>query len=189
MLEGLVEYDFTGTGLGGVGNLQINGRTGRVPACFDADGVWQEPFYWIRLVGVDGLWDNDVLFEKHDLPQRNRSRSGDAYTTGKTLVLTCRIEAKNIAYLRIAQKAVQQAFYDMQPHDLYFELFDSVDVDGNPVATQLVFRGARKNQRIDMPEAQGDLTFRRAFAVQLWIDDPQMYYADGSGTYEAFTTA
>ena len=130
------------------------------------------PFYWYRVLTVDGIWDEEVRFETHVKPHQHGASSGDAYYNGKTLVISGNIYALNVGYLRQAQRALQAAFYDMQDHELGFHLWG----EGN------VYITCRKNQKIDMPETQdrgGSRPWVRPFTVQLWADDPRMY---GAGT-------
>jgi hypothetical protein len=192
VIEGPVEFDYqdTGPGTGLVLNSPAFTNHTILGGPDKGPGAWQSPFYWYRLLLVDGLWDEDVNFEVHNIPQQNRARSGDAYTGGKTLTLTGRVEAQNLAYLRQGQAQLKIAFADMQPHNLYFRLFDHVDGDGKPQYTRVYFKGARKNQKMDMPEAQTELAvWRRPFVVQLWVDDPKIYLLDVTDTvYDAFTT-
>jgi hypothetical protein len=133
------------------------------------------PHYWYRVLTVDGIWDEEVRFETHPRPHVHGASSGDAYYNGKTLVLSGNIYALNVGYLRVAQRALQGAFYDMQDHQLEFHLWGEEDV----------YITCRKNQKIDMPETQdrgGTRPWVRPFTVQLWADDPRMYRA---GTTEA----
>lgn len=132
------------------------------------------PYYWYRVTSVDGIWDQDVRFETHELPHRHGSSSGDAYYNGKTIVISGSIYAKNIGYLRQAQRALQGAFYDMQDHQLLFTLWGE----------SRVYITCRKNQKIDMPETQdrgGSNPWVRPFTIQLYADDPRMY-AEGTST-------
>jgi hypothetical protein len=72
---------------------------------------------------------------------------------------------------------LQQAFYDMQDHDLQFTLWGE----------NAVYITCRKNQKIDMVETQADAgpSYKRDFVVQLYADDPRMY--DGGGAYPIWT--
>ncbi len=120
------------------------------------------PFYWFRILSVDGLWDSDVRFESHNLPRQNFVSSGDSYLGGKTLVIAGRVEARTIANLRTGQLALMTAF-DLGEHDLEFML------GASPYKIT-----CRRNQRIDMPEVQGDNgtpLIKRPFTIQLFADD------------------
>lgn len=145
------------------------------------------PHYWAHLVSVDGIWDDEVRFEKYDYPQRNASRSGDVFTTGKTLVMAGVLYGLNFGYMRLGQMDLRQAFYDAKRHRLNFSLFDGVGEDGMPTKSD-VYITCRKNQRIDMPEEQADTTYSRRFTVQVFADDPRMYAQEDESVYEAFVT-
>lgn len=123
--------------------------------------------YWYHITSVDGLWDEDVRFESHDLPNTSGAKSGDAYYTGKVLVFTGRVEALTLTLLRVAQRNLQAAFSDMTANQLQFQLWGEV----------AVYLTCRKNQKLDMPEVQADggPTWRRPFTLQLYADDPRMY--------------
>jgi len=133
------------------------------------------PYYWFRVTSVDGIWDEDVRFEVHDLPHRHGQKSGDAFYQGKTLVLAGTVIAKDVGYLRQAQRALQQAFYDLEPHALTFTLRGE----------NQVYINCRKNQKIDMPEQQNDggPAFRRQFTIQLFADDPRLYVVGSNTVY------
>jgi hypothetical protein len=138
------------------------------------------PFYWYRVMTVDGLWDQDVRFEVHDQPHRHGTSSGDAYYSGRTLVISGQIYARTVGYLRAAQRALQEAFWDMQDHQLTFTLWGEVDV----------YITCRKNQKIDMPETQdrgGSTPWVRPFTIQLYADDPRMYAVAGDAVYPIWT--
>jgi hypothetical protein len=138
------------------------------------------PYYWFRVTSVDGIWDQDVRFDTHDLPHRHGAASGDAFYTGKTIVIAGQIYARNLTYLRQAQRALQAAFWDMEPYPLVFTLWDEAQL----------YITCRKNQKIDMPETQdrgGSMPYVRPFTVQLYADDPRMYTVAGNVAYPIYT--
>lgn len=156
MIESVIEYN----------GLQLNKQSDRP--------MLAPPFYWYRVLTVDGIWDEDVRFEVHEKPHQHGSSSGDAYYNGKTIVISGLIYARSVGYLRQAQRALQGAFYDMQDHQLLFTLWGETPV----------YLTCRKNQKIDMPETQdrgGSMPWVRPFTVQLYADDPRLY-AQGSST-------
>lgn len=134
------------------------------------------PYYWFRVTSVDGIWDEDVRFEVHDKPHQHGTASGDAYYSGKTVVISGEIRAKDLGALRQAQRTLQAAFYDMQQHQLLFTLWGE----------ERVYLTCRKNQKIDMPERQdrgGSNPWVRPFTVQLYADDPRLYREGTSTPY------
>jgi hypothetical protein len=137
--------------------------------------IYNSPYYWYHVRTVDGIWDQDVRFEAHDIPSDHGAKSGNAYYTGKVLVIAGTIEARNLTFLRIAQRRLQAAFYDMTPNRLGFKIWNET----------FVYITCRKNQKLDMPEEQADLgpIFRRPFTVQLFADDPFMYVAGTTNRY------
>jgi hypothetical protein len=136
------------------------------------------PFYWYRVTSVDGIWDSPVRFETHPIPQKNGSRSGDAFYSGKTITISGQIVAVSLGTLHVAQRGLQQAFYDMLDYDLTFTM------NGEPN----LFITCRKNQPIAMAETQETSDFRRSFVIQLIADDPLMYQVGGSTVYPVWTT-
>lgn len=156
MIESVIEYN----------GLLLNDQSKR--------SLTVAPFYWYRVLTVDGIWDEEVRFESHPLPHRHGSSSGDAYYLGKTVVISGNVYARDVGYLRQAQRALQAAFYDMQDHQLLFTLWGETRV----------YLTCRKNQKIDMPETQdrgGSNPWVRPFTVQLYADDPRLY-AEGTET-------
>lgn len=156
MIESIIEYN----------GLQLNRQADRP--------MLAPPFYWYRVLTVDGIWDEEVRFEVHPKPHQHGTESGDAYYSGKTIVISGNIYARSVGYLRQAQRALQAAFYDMQDHQLLFTLWGETPV----------YLTCRKNQKIDMPETQdrgGSNPWVRPFTVQLYADDPRLY-AQGSST-------
>ena len=134
------------------------------------------PFYWYRIVAIDGIWDEDVRFEVHDKPHQHGTASGDAYYSGKTLVLTGELRAKDLTALRAGTRTLQSAFYDMQEHQLLFTIWGE----------ERVYLTCRKNQKMDMPERQdrgGSNPWMRPFTVQLYADDPRLYREGTSTPY------
>lgn len=142
--------------------------------------VSASPFFWFRVLTVDGIWDEDVRWEAHDLPLRHGAKSGDAFYSGKTIVIGGEIRAKDVTYLRQAQRALQAAFYDMTMNKLIFTLWGEDEV----------YIRCRKNQKIDMPEEQtrgGSTPWVRPFTLQLFADDPRMYRNADDTVYLAFS--
>lgn len=141
--------------------------------------LYVSPGYWYEVSSADGLWDQDVRFEAHDLPQQHGSASGDAFYTGRTIVLAGRVIAKDLTLLRVAQRALQAAFYDMTPNPLRFTMWGETEV----------YVTCRKNQKLDMPEEQLDIgpNFKRAFTLQLYADDPHMYVVGTNTVYLAYS--
>ena len=156
MIESVIEYN----------GLLLNDQSKR--------SLTTSPFYWYRVLSVDGIWDEEVRFESHEKPHQHGTESGDAYYSGKTLVISGSLYALSVGYLRQGQRALQQAFYDMQDHQLLFTLWGEIRV----------YITCRKNQKLDMPETQdrgGTRPWVRPFTVQLYADDPRMY-AEGTQT-------
>lgn len=150
MLESPIEYN----------GLTLNDQTKR--------SLQVAPYYWFRVIAVDGIWDEEVRFEVHDRPHQHGTSSGDAYYSGKTLVINGEVRAVSLTALRQAQRALQAAFYDMQDHQLLFTIWGE----------ERVYLTCRKNQKIDMPERQdrgGSNPWMRPFTVQLYADDPRLY--------------
>lgn len=142
---------------------------------------WREDAigYWYHVRSVDGIWDQELRTETHNLPQRHGTKSGDYFYAGRTIVISGRVEAKNLELLRTAQRALQAAFYDMKDHPLQFTMWEEDDV----------YIICRKNQKIDMPESQedGGPFFKRPFVIQLYADDPWMYKQSNDARYQAYS--
>lgn len=148
-------------------SLTLNDQAERDFTAEDALG------YWYRVTSVDGVYDQDVRFEAHDLPQQHGAKSGSAFYSGKTIVISGEVRAVNLEKLRVAQRELQHAFYDMQPHRLEFTLWEE----------EAVYITCRKNQKIDMTEEQDTPSFLRRFTIQLFADDPRMYKQEGDTVY------
>lgn len=122
--------------------------------------------WWIEITSIDGIWDADVRDDRQVLPNRSGEQSGQLYYAGKTITLTGTVRAHDIANLRAGQRALQVAFGDLGAHDLFFQAMG----DANPL-----FITCKKNQPIQMPEAQSDAGIKRSFTVSLRADDPRAY--------------
>src|SRR6186713_3113540 len=106
------------------------------------------PYYFYKVESVDGLWGQDVRTETSDLPHRHGSRTvGASYHSGKTLVISGTITAKDLTLLREAQRALQEACWNLDEHSLTFWLWNEVEVE----------MLCRVNQKLDMPEEQAQL--------------------------------
>lgn len=179
MLESEYSFDYQDVGASGNG-LILNDWVNR--------DINNSPFGWYQLTSIDGLWDTDMRTESHDVPGRAGARSGDFFYSGKTLVLSGVIRAADMPRLRQMQRALVDAFEDMNPHKLFFKVMDGggheLDVDDNRVftapTTTSLYLTCRKNQKIDMPEVQTNLQYTRPFTIQLFADDPAIY-VEGSG--------
>jgi len=134
------------------------------------------PFYWFPLRTVDGLHGTEVRFEFHDRPGVHGAISGDAFYRGKTVVLSGEVRARTVSYLREAQRALQETFYDLQPHLLKFTLWNEEDV----------YLVCRVNQKLDMPEEQREgpgSQFVRRWTVSLFADNPRTYKQSDDSLY------
>lgn len=164
------------------GEVTFNGLTMNRPAFTKhfikgdrEPGAWQSPFYWYRIVAFDGLWSDPLNFETVQIPQVNQTRSGDKYTSGKTIVLTGIVEGKTLADLRSGQLALRNAFFaDPLPvSDLEFYIGGA----------HLRLVGGYANQQIQMPDQQQGFAWKRAFSLQLYFDDPYVYDVGTGGGY------
>lgn len=140
--------------------------------------ITASPYGWYKVTSIDGLWDAPVRFQAIDLPGRSGAHSGDAFYSGKTIVIAGVIKAATIGVARDMQLAIQQAFDDMLPHDLGFVTMSGLTNDIIPLTVT-----CRKNQQIDMVISQDQLEVRAPFTIQLFADDPTIFI---SGTTDAF---
>lgn len=136
------------------------------------------PFYFIPVRSVDGLWGADVRYESHVVPSADGERSGDVFYSGKTITLSGQVIARDLATLRQGQRALQQAFWDLEKHDLQFTLWGEVQA----------FVTCRVSQPFVMAEQQQDELPTRTWTVALRADDPRIFkVADGTPLYSWMT--
>lgn len=148
-----------------IGGLGLAARDG----CGVTDLEWGSlngEDWWIRVLGVDGLWDADVRDERYPRPGRSGEKSFDDFYGGKPITVTAEVRGRHLAGLRQGQRAVQMAFSDLGSHRFYFRSW---------IDSTLLYVCARKNQPIAMVEAQTDEAYRRSFVVTLRADDPRAY--------------
>jgi hypothetical protein len=120
--------------------------------------------WWVKLDKVDGLFDGDVRDERVPVPGQDGEESGDLKRGGKTITLTGRVRALDLAALREGQLAISRAF-DTDEHALFWGMLG---------AENLYIR-AKKNQKIDMPEQQTTNDYQRGFTIAVRADDPYSY--------------
>jgi hypothetical protein len=121
--------------------------------------------WWIKVRGIDGLWDGDVRDERYPNPGRRGETSGELLESGKTFVIRGSVIGRDLDGLREGQLALLEAFRDSEPGIFGWQVWNRVPVE-------II---ARKNQKIDMAEEQATDRYERTFAIQLRADDPVSY--------------
>jgi hypothetical protein len=126
--------------------------------------------WWIKVTGIDGLWDSDVRDERTVRSGESGERSSATFYNGKTITLTGQCIGRDLGNLRTAQRELQGAFGDLEHHPLAWRLWNEV-----PLEIQ-----CKKTQRLQMVEDEGQVEngrWQRAFVVQLRADDGRSYSA------------
>ena len=130
--------------------------------------------YFISVVNVDGLFAEDRSYESHPIPGKIGERSGDVFKRGKSIVLTGKIEALSLRYLRQGERVLNQMFWSDSASQLKFQLI------GEP---QLYYT-CRVAQPLSVTEAIDRIDYIvREWTVGLRADDPRSYQVSGGSLY------
>ncbi len=120
-----------------------------------------------RILHIDGLDDADVRDTREDNPSQHGENALNALYGGRTLAFNGRIEAFTLAKLRKMQRALRNAFADLQEKDLIF-LTESPETDH--------YIKCRKFSKLQWTEEQTHATaFYRDFLITLRASDPRFY--------------
>lgn len=143
------------------------------------------PRYKINDIG--GLDDADVRDAREANPMRDGELALPAYYGGRTITITGRILARNVAELRQMQTNLKTAFASLQESQLKF-----YNASGS---TNYIFINARKSAPLQMREAQNNAQPHRDFLITLRASDPRFYSSatntastSGAGFATAFSS-
>lgn len=122
-----------------------------------------------KITDLGGLDDADVRDAREPNPMRDGELALPAYYGGRTITLTGRIMARNVAEMRTMQSNLKKAFAALQETPLQFY--------NDGTATSYVYINARKSAPIQMRESQQNQFPTRDFLITLRASDPRFYSA------------
>ena len=137
------------------------------------------PYYHIKVDSADGLWGADISHESHPIPNRIGEVSGDVYRRGKTITLSGNIYARGLAELRLGQRYLQEAFWDLSLRKLIYRTWDAPG--------QLYLR-VRVIQDVTMTERIDGYSFRAPWTVAVRADDPRSRKLSDNTIYPTYQT-
>jgi len=120
-----------------------------------------------RITDIGGLDDADVRDAREANPMRDGELALPAYYGGRTITLTGRIIARNVAEMRTMQSNLKRAFSTLEESRLKF-----YNASGS---TDYIYIDVRKSAPIQMREAQVNAQPYRDFLVTLRASDPRFY--------------
>jgi hypothetical protein len=82
------------------------------------------PYYYIRVIGADGLYGADISSESHPIPHNIGERSGDSFRKGKGIALSGTIEGRNLSDYDVARAFLQQCFWNLAARKLIYTEID-----------------------------------------------------------------
>jgi hypothetical protein len=137
------------------------------------------PYYWIPVTNADGLFGDEIRTETHPNPCGPGEVHGEVQRSGKQVVLTGRIYARNLTDLRDGELELMRMFYDLQEHQLAFYF--------SPKYAQ-VYITAYCNQPLVITDEWNDATgnWRQDWTVGLRADDPTIYYVGGTTKFQSW---
>lgn len=136
------------------------------------------PRYKINDIG--GLDDADVRDAREVNPMRDGELSLPAYYGGRTITLTGRIMARNVAEMRSMQSSLKSSLGALQESELRFY--------NDAGSTNYIYINARKSAPIQMREVQANREPRRDFLITLRASDPR-FYSSATSTISANASA
>lgn len=135
--------------------------------------------YFISVTSVDGLFGEDRSYESHPIPGNIGERSGDVFKRGKTIVLTGKVEARNLVYLRAGERVLHSMFWTDNASQLRFTLAGESQ--------------AYYTMRVQQPLSIGETIDRVDYIVREWTvglraDDPRSYRVSDGALYPSWQT-
>lgn len=88
----------------------------------------QSPYYYISVANVDGLYQSDISYESHPIPNATGERSGDVFRRGKTITLSGKIYGWNFAKLEEGADFLNHMFAEKALRKLQWTRKDGVQV-------------------------------------------------------------
>lgn len=142
--------------------------------------LWEtSPYYYISVTSVDGLFNADMSYESHPIPNATGEKSGDVFRRGKTITLTGKINAMNLGALATGAEYLQQMFRETGLRKLVFKrMSDNV----------VVYYRARVNQDLTIVETFSSGKYEWDWVVGLRTDTPFTYNLSGDAIYPSWQT-
>lgn len=140
--------------------------------------LWQtSPYYYISVTSADGLYNADISYESHPIPNATGEKAGDVLRRGKTITLTGKIHGMNIGAIATGAEYLQQMFQETGLRKLVFKrLQDSV----------VVYYKGRVNQDLTIVESFADGKYEWDWVVGVRCDQPFTYNLSGDALYPAW---
>lgn len=150
------------------GSFTINNRAAQ-------PNLWaQSPFYYISVSSIDGLSAADISYESHPIPYAIGEKSGDVFRRGKSVTITGKIEALNVAYLETGADFLGQMFADRTLRNLsWTRISDGV----------AIYLKCRINQDLSIVESFQEGRYSWPYTVGLRADDPRTRRVSDSTVY------
>lgn len=124
------------------------------------------PFYYISVESVDGIYNADVAYESHPIPNAAGEKSGDVIRRGRTITLSGKIKALNTQALAVGADYLQHMFAETGLRKLvHTRVSDGIQV----------YYIARVNQDLTIVEEFVDYKYEWKWVVGLRCDDPFTY--------------
>lgn len=148
---------FDGDSLNAIWNGSANNS---ISSLYTVVGVGAD-FY--RILEIDGLGDPDIRDSREVNPSAHGETAFQSWYGGRTITITGRIEAGNLAQLRKMTDDLKTAFGSLDENFLYFR-------NTHPEFDAKI--SCRKNAPINIKEVQSGWDFRRDFQISLRASHP-----------------
>jgi hypothetical protein len=137
----------------------------------------QSPFYYIFVDSVDGLYQSDISYESHPIPNATGEKSGDVFRRGKTITLSGNIYGRNLAKLEEGAEYLQTMFAEKALRKLRW----TRRIDGVQV-----YLKCRVSQDLAVVQSFSDGKYRWSWVVGLRADYPFTYKSSDNTLYPTF---
>jgi len=139
----------------------------------------QSPFYYISVDNIDGLYQADISYESHPIPNATGEKSGDVFRRGKTVTLSGNIYGNNLAYLEAGCDYLKQMFNEVAERKLrWTRRSDSVEI----------YLKCRVNQDLSITQNLQSNAYRLAWVVGLRADSPLTRRTSDDAVYPTWQT-
>lgn len=155
----------------GADSFTINDRVNR-PLLWETS-----PFYYISVTSIDGLYNADISYESHPIPNATGEKSGDVFRRGKTITLTGKINAMNLGALQTGAEYLQQMFNEKALRKLVFKrMSDNV----------VVYYNGKINQDLVIVETVATGKYEWDWVVGIRTETPFTYNLSGNAIYPSW---
>jgi hypothetical protein len=133
----------------------------------------ESPFYYISVEAIEGLYQADISYESHPIPNAVGEKSGDVFRRGKTITISGKIYGTNLGKLEEGADFLYRMFADKRLRKLTWTRRDTI----------AVYINCRVNQDLSIVQTVSEGRYSWPWVVGLRADIPFTYKVSDNSLY------